>query len=263
MPKFRVNGVDLNVFYAGHGTPILFVHGFPLDHTMWRAQLDSFALTHHVIAPDLRGFGQSDATAGAVEMREFADDLAALLDVLEVKQPVCFCGLSMGGYVGWQFVRRHASKVGSLIMCDTRAAADTPQAIEGRMKLAQAVIENGPEAAVTAMMPKLLAPSTLKQHPEIVEALRAMIVDTDPESMAAALRGMADRPDMTEFASTLQIPTLLLAGEHDVLTPPSEMRSLSETIKGSTFVEISNAGHMAPMENAEAVNAAIRGFLQD
>ncbi|MEX2285610.1 MAG: alpha/beta fold hydrolase [Planctomycetaceae bacterium] len=261
MPTIQINGMTFNAYDAGQGAPILFVHGFPLDHTMWQQQLEHFSKTHRVIAPDLRGFGQSDVTAGTVEMHKFADDLAAVLTALDVDEPVCYCGLSMGGYIGWEFLRRHGERVGSLILCDTKAAADTPQAIEGRMKLAQAVIEGGSEAAVEAMMPKLLAESTLQRQPHLVEHIRRMIVNTDPESIAAALRGMANRRDSTDMLDKIAVPTLLIVGQHDALTPPDEMRKVAERIRDARFVEVPEAGHMSPMENGAAVNNAIDGFL--
>jgi pimeloyl-ACP methyl ester carboxylesterase len=262
MPVVRVKDANFNVYEAGSGKPILFVHGFPLDHSMWQAQLDEFATTHHVIAPDLRGFGASSVTPGSVEMKDFANDLAAILDAIGVNEPVCFCGLSMGGYVGWQFIRQQGARVGSLILCDTKATADTREAIEGRMKLANAVIEHGAQMAFDAMLPKLVAEMTAKNRKDVVERLKKVIVNTDPEAIAAALRGMAARPDSTSLLEKIDVPTLVVVGQHDALTPPAEMRKLAESIRGAKFVEIANVGHMAPMEDSATVNRAMREFLQ-
>ena len=124
MPRIRINDIHLNVLDEGQGPPLLLVHGFPLDHTMWREQIQHFRGTHRVIAPDLRGFGQSDVTPGTITMQRHAEDLAHLLDALRVKNPVCLCGLSMGGYIAWQFVQMHHGRLGSLILCDTKAGAD-------------------------------------------------------------------------------------------------------------------------------------------
>ncbi len=261
MPRVNVNGVSLNVFDQGDGPVILFVHGFPLDHTMWWEQLEYFVQSHRVIAPDLRGFGQSDPFSGCVDMKDFADDLAELLSQLSVEGKICFCGLSMGGYIGWQFVARHANRLGSLIACDTRIVGDSPEFVNGRMKLAQLVIEQGPQAAADAVIPKLFSAKSLTERTAIVEETRRVILETDPESIAAALRGMANRPDMTSILPTINVPTLVMAGTGDVLSPPAEMRAFSEKIPGAQFVEILDAGHMAPLENPGAVNRALAGFL--
>ena len=153
----------LNVFERGTGPALLFVHGFPLDHTMWRAQLDHFAADFHVIAPDLRGFGASSPgpDVGSVSMEQFADDCARLLDALGVQTEVTFCGLSMGGYVAWQFARKYPQRLARLVLCDTRAAADTPAAAETRFKMAEHVLAAGTEIVARAMLPKMFAPATL------------------------------------------------------------------------------------------------------
>lgn len=261
MAETDVHGGELIVFDRGEGHPVLFVHGFPLNHTMWQSQLDALGSNCRVIAPDLRGFGRSGVTPGTVTMRQFADDLNSLLDVLKITEPVTLCGLSMGGYIAWQFVEHYRPRLRSLILCDTRAAADTPEAAEARLELAESVLAEGPEPVAEAMLPKLFAESTLKSRPDVVEEVRKMIVSTEPAGITAALRGMAERPDSTGLLATLDLPALLLCGEQDRLTTPEEMRGMAETIPDAAFAEIPNAGHMAPMENPEAVNRAIREFL--
>src|SRR5262245_18259333 len=128
MPRIHVDSATLEVTEAGSGPVLLLVHGFPLDHQMWRRQIDTFAMTHRVVAPDLRGFGLSTVTPGIVTMDRYADDLALLLDAMEIREPITFCGLSMGGYIAWQFVERHRARLAKLILCDTKAAPDTPEA---------------------------------------------------------------------------------------------------------------------------------------
>jgi pimeloyl-ACP methyl ester carboxylesterase len=184
----EVNGVRYQVADEGVGPAILFVHGFPLDHTMWSQQIVEFSKTHRVIAPDLRGFGGSDGALYSISMQQFADDLAELLQALEVDRPVTFCGLSMGGYIGWQFAFRHPDWLQRLILCDTRAAADTPEAAANRLKMADIVTRDGPEPVVWAMMPKLFAASTAQEHPEIVASVRKTVMDTNPLAIAAAHR---------------------------------------------------------------------------
>jgi pimeloyl-ACP methyl ester carboxylesterase len=229
---------------------------------MWRSQIDAFRDTHRVIAPDLRGFGQSAVTEGTVTMEQFADDLAALLDALGVKEPVVLCGLSMGGYVAFQFFRKYRSRVRGLILCDTRAIPDTPEGAAGRRKLAATLVEKGSRAAFEAMQPKLFAAATPERRPTVVDEVRQMILNTSPQGMAAALRGMAERPDSTRLLPAIDVPTLVMVGDEDRISPPDEMRQIAAAIPSAWFVEVSDAGHMAPMENPAAVNAAMTQFLK-
>src|SRR5262245_6207303 len=208
MSFVQVNEICLHVVERGQGKPLLLVHGYPLDHSMWRGQLDELADACRVIAPDLRGFGASDATAGTVTMEQMADDLAGLLDALQVREPIVFCGLSMGGYVAWQFARKHRSRLAGLILCDTRAAADAPEAAAGRRKTAERVLTEGPGFVAETLLPKLFAPATFARQPPIVEATRQVILRTKREGIAAALHGMADRPDVRLTLSGIDVPAL-------------------------------------------------------
>ncbi len=263
MKHIRVNSHDFAVHDQGSGPPILFVHGFPLNHSMWNAQLGSLANEFRVIAPDLRGFGESEVTTGTVTMETFADDLAGLLDALEIQERCCLCGLSMGGYIAWQFLRKNSDRLSALVLCDTRAVADSAEAVHARKKLAEQVINEGTAIAAESMIPRLFAESTIATQPDVVEAVRRMIVDTDPQGVAAALHGMAIRPDSTELMSTIKIPTLVVVGTEDKLSPPAEMRMMADAIENAEFLEVPSAGHMAPMENHEPVNAAILRLLND
>ena len=197
MRQIPVPGGPIAVVDEGAGTPILFVHGFPLTHAMWQSQIQALAGGHRVLVPDLRGFGESrwtpERSDGALTMEAFADDLHALLESLSVKGPVIFCGLSMGGYVGWQFFRKYRAQVKALIQCDTRAAADKPEAAAGRFKLAEQILAAGPEAARDAMLPRLLSPKTQKDRPDLVAVVRDMIMKNTPIGLAAGLRGLAER----------------------------------------------------------------------
>ena len=258
----EVGGVRVRLTDAGTGPVILFVHGFPLNHTMWTDQIEEFQKTHRVIAPDLRGFGGTDGALYSVSMEQFADDLAALLDALEIEHPVTFCGLSMGGYVAWQFVQRHPARVSRLIVCDTRAAADSPDAAANRLKMADIVLKDGPEPVAWAMMPKLFAQCTSERCPKAIGSVREMVMTSNPVAIAAAHRGMAVRPDVTSILPTLRIPTLVICGEHDAISPVAEMKAFAELIPAAEFVVIQNAGHMAPMEQPHSVNCAIRRFLR-
>lgn len=264
MARVRLADVELNVLDQGRGMPLLLVHGFPLDHTMWSGQVDALADVCRVIAPDLRGFGTSIVSAGTVTMERFADDLAELLDALEIVEQVALCGLSMGGYVAWQFWQRHRTRLAKLILCDTRAAADTPESARVRRDSAERVLREGPGFLADGMIEKLFAPKTGRaaRREEFIEATRQTILNTPPVGIAAALRGMAQRADVTGLLPDIDVPTLVVCGQYDAISTVDEMRNIAARIPAARFVEVPNAGHMAPLENPAVVNEAIRSFLE-
>lgn len=257
-----VGGVRYRVADEGTGPVLLFVHGFPLNHTMWSAQIAEFSKTHRVIAPDLRGFGGTDGALYSVSMDRYADDLVELLEALQADQPITFCGLSMGGYIAFQFALRHPQWLERLILCDTRSAADSPEAAANRLKMADIVTKQGPEPVAWAMMPKLFAAATVQKNPALADRVRTMVMETDPVAIAAAHRGMAIRPDVSGHLSRIRVPTLVIVGEHDAISPPAEMKAIADELPQGRFVQIPNAGHMAPMEDPVGVNRVIREFLR-
>jgi 3-oxoadipate enol-lactonase len=279
MKILTVNGVRLATVDRGSGLPVLLVHGFPLDHTMWDAQVEVLSGRFRVIAPDLRGFGQSGLAVGqppsavlespqpgaavpqATTMDQFADDLAALVDALGITERVVLCGLSMGGYIAFALCRKYAARLRGLILCDTRAAADTPEAAAGRRETAEWVLREGLAPLADTMLPKLLAPATLAERPETVAALRKVILASDPRGIAAALRGMAERADSTPLLAQIAFPTLVLVGQEDSLSPVDQMQALARQIPNAQFVTIPNAGHLPPLEQPAETTAAIEGFL--
>lgn len=264
MPIISIGASSFHVLEQGRGQPLLLVHGFPLDHTMWRAQVSELAKDCRVIAPDLRGFGQSSpitADDAVVTMAQYADDLAALLCALNINEPVTFCGFSMGGYIAWQFAARHANQLGRLILCDTKVAADPKEAAENRHKLAAKVLAEGSQAAADAMLPKLFSKRSIESKAPCVEETRQTILRTRPQAIAAALRGMAARDDFTAMLPAISVPSLVLCGAEDAISTPAEMRSIAAAIPRAEYAEIPAAGHMSPVEDPEAVNQAIRKFL--
>jgi pimeloyl-ACP methyl ester carboxylesterase len=261
MKNVTINGISLAVHDEGSGPPILFVHGFPLSHSMWRAQLEAFSVGHRVIAPDLRGFGESDVTEGTVTMEQHADALAVLLDELNVNEPVVLCGLSMGGYIAWQFQQKYPERLRALILCDTRAIADTPEVIENRKRLAMMVVENGSAAVASVMLPNLFSPATGDRDQSVIDELRQTISTTSPQGIAAASLGMAERPDVTSLLPSIETPSLLIVGEDDGISTPEEMKTIADAMPNARLEVIPEAGHMSPLENPEPVNAAIREFL--
>jgi len=256
----QVNGRSQCVWDQGTGPVLLFVHGFPLDHTMWQRQIAELR-EMRIVAPDLRGFGGSDSSAGKVTMQDFADDLVALLDALQIQNPVNFCGLSMGGYIAWQFWSRHAPRLARLILCDTRAAADAESAVQDRRVNAQRVLNEGMEFLSAAMSSRLFAPETHTHQPLIVSDTCAVMRRTDPRGAAAALLGMAERPDITPMLPRIRVPTLVVCGAHDAIAPPDEMRGIAAAIPAARYLEVPHAGHMAPLEQPHLVNAALRDFI--
>lgn len=256
-----VNNARLAFIDRGQGRVLLLAHGFPMDHAMWSAQIETLSKNHRVIAVDLRGFGQSEATEASTTMEQFADDLAALLDALGIDEPVVLAGLSMGGYVALAFWRKYASRLRGLILCDTRAEADSPETAQARQAAAQRVLKDGPNALVDGMAPKLFAKQTLEQRLELVDALRRMAQGCSAQGVAAAALGMGLRHDSTAMLGEIRCPTLVIVGLEDIVSPPEEMRRLAHAIPHAQLVEIPNAGHLSPMEQPDLVNAAIKEFL--
>jgi pimeloyl-ACP methyl ester carboxylesterase len=247
----------------GAGAPIVLLHGFPFSREMWEPQIAALRSSYRVIAPDLRGHGKSPAPDGIYSMDEMADDVIELLDRLRLDGPVIVGGLSMGGYVALSLVARWPGRVRGLMLLDTRAAPDSPDAAQKREETAQAVLAAGnPADLVEALVPRLFSATTLKRHPERVERLRTFMNATTATGVAAALRGMAIRPDRRADLARIKAPALVLVGEDDVISPPSEARELAAAIPNARLAIIPEAGHMAPWENAAEANAAIIGFLQ-
>jgi len=259
--RLMVHGVNLAVEVRGEGPAILFVHGYPFDHTIWRDQIDALE-GYRRIAPDLRGMGQSDAPDLGYGMAIYAADLAALLDALGVNE-VILCGLSMGGYVAFEFLRNWRPRVRGLVLMDTRAEADSPEARRARDATAAIARERGSSAVAEAMLPKILSPATLAGHPEVVERVRALMAGTPVPGMVGALAAMRDRPESESLLPTLAgLPTLVLVGEADVLTPPDQARAMAQVIPGARLAVIPGAGHIPPVEQPAATTEALQEFLR-
>lgn len=253
-PASRVLGYDT----AGNGDVLLLVHGFPLDRTMWAEQLSGLSDVRKVVAIDLRGRGKSpdeEAEDWAIDL--YADDIAATIDSLGVDK-VDLAGLSMGGYVCFSLLRRYADKVRSLILIDTKAAGDAPEAKEAREKTAAMVREKGISELVEVLLPKLL---TQDANEAVREKGRAIFENVPRETAAADSLAMRDRADYTPDLASISVPTLVIHGEQDQIMPIDAARQMAEAIPGAEFMGIANAGHLAPIENPDGVNNAIREFL--
>jgi YbgC/YbaW family acyl-CoA thioester hydrolase len=259
--RLTVNGVNLAVEVRGEGPAVLFVHGYPFDRSIWRDQIDSLD-GYRRIAPDLRGMGQSDAPDLGYGMGIYAADLAALLDALGVSE-VVLCGLSMGGYVIFEFLRRWRDRVRGLILMDTRAEGDSTEGRRARDVAAATARESGAGAVGEAMLPKVLASGSEERAPEVVERVRRIMAATPVAGMVGALAAMRDRHDSTGLLPTLAgLPTLIVVGEEDVLTPPDAARRMATLIPGARLVVIPGAGHVPPLERPSETTAEIREFLR-
>jgi 3-oxoadipate enol-lactonase len=257
----RVRGIEMAYDLEGSGPPIVLLHGYPFNRSMWRDQVEALQTSHRVITPDLRGLGETEATPEPATMNEMAEDVAALLDALRIDR-VTLGGLSMGGYVALAFIRRFPLRVRALILADTRPQTDTEEGKRAREEQAQKVLEEGTSAITDVILKKSLTPATLAERPDVVARVREMIAAAKPEGAAAALRGMAVRSDQTHFLASILAPTLVIVGSEDQLTPPTDAELMRREIRGSRLVVIPGAAHVSNLERPAEFNRALTEFLQ-
>jgi len=243
-------------------SPVLvLLHAFPQDRTMWEATRQHMAGTHRVIAPDLPGFGASDLVEGWT-VDSAADTVAELLDALKIAGPVAVGGLSMGGYVAMAFARRHPAKLKALILADTKADADDDAAKAGREKNIALAKEQGAAGVIDAMLPKLLGEATRAKYPEVGAGVRATAVNQKVEGVIAGLKALRDRPDATPDLKKIAVPTLVIVGEEDAVTPPAKAEAIAKEIPGAKLVVLPRVGHLSNLEDTMAFNDAVGHFLQ-
>jgi len=260
--KVKVRGLEMAYEDTGGARmPLLLIHGFPLDRTLWAAQTRALADVARVIAPDLRGCGESALPGGAVTMDTYADDLRGLLDALGIQRAV-IGGLSMGGYVAFAFYRRHAQRVRALILVDTRATPDSPAARQGRDDNAARARNQGVAALAEQMLPKMLTLQTLAARPAIADTARALMARQPVAGVIAALMAMRDRPDSTLTLAEIAAPTLIVVGAEDTLTTPQDAEQMRAAIRGARLATLAGAAHLANSEQPDAFNQVVREFLQ-
>jgi pimeloyl-ACP methyl ester carboxylesterase len=252
-------GLELAYDEAGSGTPLLLVHGWPFDRRMWGGQLGGLAPFARVLAPDLRGVGGS-TVSGPYTMDQYADDLVAFLQSLGITRTVV-CGLSMGGYVAFSMFRRHRDRVRALILADTRASADTDEIRANRTRLAALIETEGMNALAERQLRSTLARSTLERQAPLAESVRHMMASVPPEGAIGALRAMAARPDSTPMLGTIDVPTLVVGGADDGVTPPDVLRSMAAAIPNSRVEILEQGGHLCPLERPAAFNRVVGEFL--
>lgn len=260
MTSIRINDINLAYTDVGTGPPIVLIHGYPFNRSLWTEQTEALNSKYRVVAPDLRGFGESDSSEGTATMARMAEDVAALMDALAIEQAV-IGGLSMGGYVALAFARMFPARVKALVLADTRAQADSEEGKQTRHQQAEKALSEGMAGIADAMLPKLLTPDTVSKRPELVKRVRDMMLKTKPGGAAAALLGMAERDDQTEFISSIRVPALILVGREDAITPVADSEKMQSRIEGSRLVVIENAGHVSNLEQTEQFNDALLGFL--
>lgn len=260
----RVNDTTLHVVATGpdDGPTVVLVHGFPLDHRMWRRPLEELSDAYRTVAYDVRGLGRSEVGDGQYTMELFADDLLALLDALD-PGPVVGCGLSMGGYVLLRALEREPERFRGAVLADTRTAADDDATRLARARSIRTLRTDGVGPFADAMLPKLLGATTRAERPAVVEEVRRLAVENDPRGLAGAQLAMLSRTDTTGVLGRLEIPVLVVVGEEDELTPPDGARAMAEAVPDGRVAVIPGAGHVTPMERPAAFLEALRAFLDE
>ena len=258
----QVNNITIGYSDHGTGLPIVFLHAFPLNRTMWVTQARLLSSQFRIITIDLRGHGESDAPLWRYTLEQSADDVRALLDHLEIQQAL-FVGLSMGGYILFAFYRKYAARVKGLILADTRAQPDTEEGKNGRFQLAQIAYKKGPSAIADNMIPKLLSPATIQTNPDLVQQARGMIEGNQISGIAGDLMAMAERPDSVPLLNQITCPTQIIVGELDQATPLSDAKLMAEQIPHARLAIIPNAAHLANLEQPEAFNRIVGSFASD
>jgi 3-oxoadipate enol-lactonase len=260
--KIKLNNHTINYTERGlpQGMPVVFVHGFPFDHTMWEPQMKALPNHFRAITYDVRGHGGSDVGDGQYTIEFFVDDLIALLDHLVIEKAV-LCGLSMGGYVALRAYERHPDRWKALILCDTKSEADTNEAKIKRSATLKTVKTDGVGVFADDFVKAIFASETFQTHPEVIESIKRTIRSNSPIGISGAALALATRTDTTGVLSKIQVPTLILVGEHDKLTPPSASEAMQKQIAGSELHIIRQAGHMSNLENAVEFDKHLIGFL--
>jgi 3-oxoadipate enol-lactonase len=257
----RVTSGDAGIFYEvlGTGPPFVLLHPFPVNHEFWHPAAKALAARYQLILPDLRGHGESGIGDGPATMAKHSADLARILDQEYIGRAV-FAGVSIGGYILFEFWRGYPARVMALALCDTKAAADTAEDRAARLKAASDILEHGTEPFFGSMVPKLLGATTRSTRPDLVEGALGMMRKMSPEDVALLQRGTAERPDSVDTLSTIKARTLILTGDEDILTGMAEAELMRQHIAGSELKVVAKAGHYSPWEQPEAVGRLLRQF---
>ncbi len=256
----RNAALDYTVDGPRTGVPIVLIHGFPFDKTMWTPQVEALKRRYYTITYDVRGHGRSEVGDGQYSIELFVDDLIALLDHLKLTRAV-LAGLSMGGYIALRAVERNPDRVRALVLCDTRSEADTNEGKIRRAAQARFVKERPIEEFANMLLPGLFYDKSFSERPEAVAHIRETILSTSPLSIAGTLIALAGRTDTTPSLYNIRVPCLVLVGKHDALTPVSAATAIKEKIPGAQMYIIPDAGHVSSLEQPERFNAHLIEFL--
>lgn len=258
----RVSSGDAEIAYEvlGNGPPVVLLHPFPANHEVWLPAAQALVSRYRVILPDLRGHGESEIGEGPATMDKHAADLVRVLDHVEAGRAV-FAGNSIGGYLLFEFWRRYRGRVAGLVLCNTKAQADSVEARDARLQSADDVLQRGTEPFIESMLPRLLGETTRRARPDLVEGTRRMMLKMSPQDIAQVQRGMAERADSVALLKTINVPTLLITGDEDILTGVPEAELMHQNISGSQLRVVAKAGHYAPWEQPEEVGKLVRQFL--
>ena len=254
-------GNTLAVHAAGEGPTLFLLHGFPLDHRLWQHQLSELCDRIHVVALHLRGFGSSSLDEPQFTLAELAQDVEFLRHHLAGNDRIWLAGLSLGGYVAFEYWRQFADHLRGLILTNTKPTGDSEEAKANRLAMADKAIKSGSWAAVEPMLAKMLSEQTRASEPEVLDLVKTMMATTAPATIAAAQRAMAERRDFTEQLSAIRVPTLVIAGDSDTIAPAEEGRKWASEIPGSKFEVVANSAHLSPLENAEVFNKLVLDFV--
>jgi len=260
--RAQLSNIVLAYDASGSGRPLLLIHGYPLNRSLWRPQLDNLTDAARVIAPDLRSHGESNASEQPYSVDTLADDMLELLDELGLAGPMVLGGLSMGGYVALAFYRRHPERVAGLILAATRPGADSEAGKANRDKAMALAREQGVGAIADSMLPKMLAPETYQSDPGLVHQVRHLLASTPLNGVLGDLAAMRDRPDSTEMLGSILEPVLVIHGQQDQLIPPSEAEAAFARLPNARLALVPRAGHLLNLEQPEAFDAEVRTFLK-
>jgi 3-oxoadipate enol-lactonase len=259
MPTFRSSDAQLSYEMTGAGPDVVLLHPFPLNHSFWKSVSGQLSTRYRVITPDLRAHGDSELGEGPAMMEKMAADLAKLCREERITKAF-FAGVSIGGYVLFEFWRRSSEQVAALVLANTRAGAETPESRANRLAVADKVLREGTSGFIEDMLPKLLSPATMTNRPDIVDAARRMMQKMSPQDIAGVQQGMADRPDSIATLKTIRVPTLIITGSDDSI-PQNEAELMRQHISGSRSAVISRAGHYAALEQPEEFGRLLRSFF--
>lgn len=253
------NGLDVAYDEVGSGVPVIFLHGFPHNRSLWAPQTSALVEHGRCIAPDLRGFGES-GREGPYSMEQYAQDVIGLLANLGIEKAV-IAGLSMGGYVAFALWRAKPEMIRALVLADTRPGADSPETRHKRLELIALARERGAGAVANAQITGMVGGTTRAQNPALVDGLHQMLASAPVEGIIGGLQAMMDRPDSTDLLPAIDVPTLIIVGEEDSLTPVKESRAMHAAITGSRLEVIPAAGHVSNLERPAAFNHVLGEFL--